>query len=391
MSRPRVALIATAWFRDSHADVLAGPLVRGYPWNGEHQPSRIEIVSAHIEQHGVLGPEGQELDVGLPILAEAGIPQYETPAEALGAGRPGVNVDGVLIIGEHGRYEENEWGQQVYPRRRLFDACISAMIATDTFIPIANDKHLAWNWTDAKAMYDTAASLGVPLLAGSTIPLSWRRPRGTAWPYGAQLDAIVGAAYGPFERYGYHCLEGVQAFAERRAGGETGVAEVHGWAGAEAADGVATIDSALLERAIAAHGVAPDDIGAAIDRIEHVITATHRDGLRSAVVLSPALRSFSVAATGPDHEVDAELHLQPGRPHSHFAFLARAVESLMLERRPPYPVERTLLTGGILDHAMKSAHGAVEPATPHLDVTYEVEADIPATGVPLDPYELADH
>ena len=50
----------------------------------------------------------------------------------------GVNVDGVLIIGEHGDYEDNEWGQKLYPRRRLFDSVLSAMIATDTFVPVFN-------------------------------------------------------------------------------------------------------------------------------------------------------------------------------------------------------------------------------------------------------------
>lgn len=392
MTRPRVALILTTWFRGSHADVLGTPLVEGYPWNGEHQQARIEIVSAHIEQHAVDGPESQDRDVGLPILAQAGIPLYDTPAEALGAGRPGVNVDGVIIVGEHGQYEENEFGQQLYPRRRFFDACVAAMIATDTFVPIINDKHLAWNFTDAKAMYDTAERLGIPLLAGSSIPLAWRRPQGTEWPYEAELTSVVGASYGPFERYGFHALEGIQAFAERRAGGETGVAEVRGWSGDNVGTGVDTLDEALLTRAILAHGVPEDRIGAVIDGIHAVVSCTHRDGLRTGMMLSTELKSFSVAATGPDHDVDCEIHLQPGSPHGHFQFLARAAESLVIDGRPPYPgATRSLLTGGILDHAMRSARGAVEPETPHLDIAYRVDPDIPATGVPLAPYERADH
>ncbi|MFW6600300.1 hypothetical protein ACQBAU_09815 [Propionibacteriaceae bacterium Y2011] len=393
MTRPRVALIITAWFRGSHADVLATDLVQGYEWNGEFGPARVEVVSAYLEQSGTVGPEGQRPDVGLEILADGGVPLYPTPAEALGCGAPGVNVDGIVIIGEHGIYEENEYGQQVYPRRRFFDACVSAMIAADRFVPIFNDKHLAWNWTDAKAMYDTARRLGVPLLAGSSIPVAWRKPQGTEWPMGAPMTEIVCATYGPFERYGFHGLEGAQAFAERRAGGETGVVEVRGYEGDRVAEGLATIDPDLLRRAVAETPLrdGEGDVDEAIAKIKYVITAVHRDGLKSATVISEGLQGFGIAATGPEHEVDCELHLQ-GNPHSHFRFLGRAAEQMIIDGVPPYPgAERTLLTGGILDHAMRNAKGAVEPGTPHLDVSYSVPGHIADTGAHLPPYEHADN
>lgn len=391
MSRPRIALILTAWFRDSHADVLATDLVRGYEWNGTVGPARVEVVAAYIEQPGVVGPQGQQPDVGLPILAEAGVPLYPTPAEALGCGAPGVNVDGVVIIGEHGRYEENEYGQQLYPRRRFFDDCLSAMIAANRFVPIMNDKHLAWNFADARAMYDNARRLGVPLLAGSSIPVAWRRPRGVEWPMGAPMDQIVCATYGPFERYGFHGLEGIQAFAERRAGGESGVVQVRGYAGERVAEGLATVDPDLLRRAVAAHPIAADAVDEAIAAVRYVITATHRDGLRSATVISTGLRGFGIAAHGPGVDVDAEIHLQ-GAPHSHFRFLARAAEQLIIDGTPPYPgAERTLLTGGILDHAMRQARAAVDPATPHLDVAYTVPAHIHDTGAYLPTYQHRDN
>ena len=43
-------------------------------------------------------------------------------------------------------------------------------------MPIFNDKHLSWKWAWAKEMYDTAREIGAPLMAGSSLPVTWRTP-----------------------------------------------------------------------------------------------------------------------------------------------------------------------------------------------------------------------
>ena len=45
-------------------------------------------------------------------------------------------------------------------------------------------------------------------------------------PRGAKLKQIVATAYHPLDAYGFHALEAVQALAERRQGGETGIKRV---------------------------------------------------------------------------------------------------------------------------------------------------------------------
>ena len=75
-------------------------------------------------------------------------------------------------------------------------------------------------------MWDRAAELSIPLMAGSCLPLAWRRPwlehpkeqevisEALAVGYGRGGD--VGTKGGSFEAYGFHTLETLQCMVERR-------------------------------------------------------------------------------------------------------------------------------------------------------------------------------
>src|SRR6185436_9359399 len=96
--------------------------------------------------------------------------------DALTLGTGALAVDGVLLIGEHGNYPDNALGQREYPRKRFFDEAVAVMRRSNRFVPIFNDKHLSYRWDWAKEMYDVARSCGIPLMAGSSVPLGQRRP-----------------------------------------------------------------------------------------------------------------------------------------------------------------------------------------------------------------------
>lgn len=370
----RVAVLATTWFVNSHADVLIGPLLDGYEVDGQRQHG-LEVASLYVEQLGVSGEYSEPRpDIGLAAAQEHSVPWYATVAEALGCGRPGINVDGVLIIAEHGDYEKNEYGQKLYPRRRLFDAVVATMVSASRFIPVYIDKHLAWSHVDAMAMYSTARRLGIPVLAGSTLPLAWREPAGAEWPLGTPMSEMVVLGSGDVEDYGFHMLELGQTFAERRAAAETGVRQVRALSGrfARQAYEEGAFNSGLLDECISALPSDRSQQAKVLGGLEEMFLVEYMDGLRLTVVNCSGHEEWVVCCDGGGHRLVARAVLGGPPDFSHFILMLKQIEDLVSNGRAPTPLERTLLTTGVLDAAMRSrSRAGAEVDTPYLSVCYE--------------------
>ena len=103
-------------------------------------------------------------------------PSSKSIADALTLGGGKLAVDGVLLVAEQGDYPVNDRGQKLYPRRRFFEEVVKVFRAVQHSVPVFMDKHLSFSWDDAKWMYDQSRELGFPLMAGSSIPVTYRRP-----------------------------------------------------------------------------------------------------------------------------------------------------------------------------------------------------------------------
>jgi hypothetical protein len=368
----RIAAVVTEYRENSHADVIVTKFLEGCRVLDTDFRPQVKIASLYLDQI----PAN---DMGRAIAAKHGVPIHETIAGALTLGTDKLAVDGVLLIGEHGRYPYNELGQHLYPRKRFFDEAAAVMRRAGRAVPVFNDKHLSWSWAEAKSMYDTARELRVPFMAGSSSPVSWRKGDADL-PAGAELTEAVMVGYGGVESYGFHTLEGLQCMAERRRGGETGVQSVRCLTG----DAVWQAGDAgewsweLLRRALARSekpAVAGADPPAIRTRTKDpdAFVIEYADGLRAtALMLYGLVDEFLFAGRTRAGGVTSTLFwLQDGKPFGHFARLSQAIEKMFLTGRPTYPVERTLLTTGILDAAMQSRHRKSERLpTPHLAIRY---------------------
>src|SRR5438093_313714 len=192
--------------------------MKGVPTDEDLRAPRVELASLYMNQIDAR-------DIGQSLAWRHNVPIFQSIRAALTLGGSELAVDGVLLIGEHGDYPMDEQGRHMYPRRYLFEQVAGVFASSGRSVPVFNDKHLSYNWADARWMYDRARELKVPLLAGSTLPLCWRRPF-LEYELDTPIQEAVAIGYGGVESYGFHALETLQCMVERRWGGEVGVEAV---------------------------------------------------------------------------------------------------------------------------------------------------------------------
>lgn len=371
----RVAAVVTTYFPNSHAGVIATKFMRGFPTDDGLIAPRTTLASLYIDQL-------HDRDIGLQLAREHDIPVYESIRGALTLGGDRLAVDAVLIIGEHGDYPVTAHGQEMVPRRYLFEQVCGVIEESAGAIPIFSDKHLAYRWEDAEWMYRRAAELGVPLWAASAVPLAWRSPQ---WehPLDEPLDEAIAIAFHMPERYGFHGFEALQCQVERRRGGETGVASVQTLAGQSVWDagraGAWSWD--LADAALAAVADGPPALDP--DQVEDplVYLVRYRDGTRGAVLMlgdSGYVSTFSYAERCGALKTALAYDMEKGPAHAIFGYLGLNIEDFFLSGRPPTPLERTYLTTGMLEAAMISrADGSAAVKTPHLGIAYSARGNTP--------------
>ena len=384
--RPRlpVAAVVTVYHVNAHADVIIGKILEGWQQDGGPGPD-LQLVSLYTDQV-------PSKDISRDLAKKHGFPIFNTVEDAITLGSNEVAVAGVLSIGEHGVYPYTaDTHQEMFPRRRFFDEIIATFRKYNKSVPVFSDKHLAYAWADAKHMYDTARSLDLPFMAGSSVPTTWRIPP-LELPIGSEeITEVMMHGYGPLEAYGFHALEAMQCMVERRKGGETGVASVQAVQG----DAIWQAEkdgrwSRELLNAIIGTGSATQRPELDPTAIFYLIE--YRDGLKAAVAMKTGLNKpylISVRVRGRNEPVVTNFALQQGKPYGHFAHQVRAIEHMIHTGEPAYPVERTLLTTGVLDSVMHSlAQDNKLLETPHLAVAYQ-PVDWPfAKGVPPPPREM---
>jgi hypothetical protein len=367
----RVAAVNSIFRLRSHAYHIVGRMVHGFQKDGLHHQPELEVVRMYNDQQ----PAD---DLGPSFCRRHGIELVKTVAEAVG-GSAGLDVDAVALIIEHGDYPVNEFGQILYPRFERFQEIASVFRKSGRGVPVFCDKHLSYDHQKAARMVVTAKELKFGLMAGSSLPVTWRVPQ-IELPLNTPLEeAVVAFGYdrSHAEIYLFHALECLQCMLERRRGGETGVKSVVCLQGDDVWKGCdeGRISWPLVVEAI---GRSPSaNVGPIRENVLKplAILVEYADGTRGAVLnLIEAVSDFCFAARVKDRPEPVsfyfDLPLPPGARF--FDPLTWHIEQFFHQGKPNYPVERTLITSTVLDLALHSLRDQSRPVkSPALAIRYE--------------------
>lgn len=377
-TKRKVGAVITMYVDDrlkSHAAVICGRFFNAYYPDNQRTEPRHQIVSMYVDQF----PPN---DVSRGLSEKYGFKIVPSIADSLTLGTGKLAVDAVLLVGEHGDYPRNEKGQKLYPRYRLFKEVVEVFRSSGKVVPVFCDKHLSYSWTEAKQMYDWSREMKFPLMAGSSIPVTVRRPE-IDIPLGTTFEHAVSVGMGDIDAYGFHTLEALQCLVERRGRGETGIASVEfiegdavwKWRDSDAGRwSVPLLDAALKTNPKTQAGRMEDNVKNPV-----LFLLEYRDGLRTASYLLQGHATnflFAGKVKGRESPVACNFGFtEPdARPLAHFDGLVYCIEQMFATGKPMYPVERTLLTTGALSLLFES-RGKGRLSTPMLNVAYRPPKD----------------
>jgi len=382
----KVAALCSNYHYLSHSYHIVGRFLDGFPlYDAQdtlHKPSdNFEISSIYIEQIPT------ETDLGIGIAKRHGIPIFDTIEKTLCQGGSSLAVDAVLLIAEHGKYPINEKYQTLYPRHDYFRQVVDVFRKSKRGVPVFNDKHLSYDRKKAAEMVAWGQELKFPLMAGSSLPITWRHPE-IEIPLGSKIKDVVVLSRGEIEIFGFHALETLQAFVERRnlGGKPQGVKAVtcllgnDVWKAAESGRWSMSLLQNAARQSHSRNVGSPQQCCAEFSpppnrptflKVPIYFEVEYTDGFIGKVVIANGYvddTSIAMEIDGnPPKVVSTNVYLPAPPGANFFNPLVLRIEDFFQSGKSPYPVERTLLTGGILDALLESRlQGGKRLETPDL-------------------------
>lgn len=435
----RLAILGSDYRLGSHLQTIADRFMVGYPHEGDWHMPNVQVVSLYVDQRvrqaearisefqrsmsstepgrrfpfpkeqaaqrAAAGGQGArarnqrggEESASAGDLSHARAQQFgfrlcRNIPEALRCGGDKIAVDAVLAIVEQDSelpYPSNDRGQILLPRYDFFQQCAQVFEEEKHAVPYFNHKQLSFSFPEAQNMVKTAQRLKFPLLAGSSMPVTWRLPD-VDIPLGAHVQEAVMVGVGGFDGMDFDALEAMQCMLERRKGGETGVKAVQllegddVWAAGKAGRWSHELMSSALSRSDTPLGLTvldgrTQDL-AAPGVLQQLVAnpaaycIEYTDGTRATLLmLNGAIRDFNISARVTGHGlVSTQFFMTPEPNETYSACLAAKIDQMYQTRTAPYSVQRTLLTTGILEACLSSRHKLNQRLeTPHLTVSYQ--------------------
>ena len=191
-------------------------------------------------------------------------------------------------------------------------------------------------------MYDWSRELHFPLMAGSSVSVTFRRPE-LDYPLGVEFEDALMVGNGWVTDGGiFHDLEVLQCFVERRKGGESGVRSVQHiqgdavWRAAEQGRWSRELMHAALSRAERLGPGRPEDVKQPV-----ACLLEYNDGFRAAVVALGGLVNeyFAAFRVKGRPAIDSTLCYVPPENSNNFSMLVHGIVQM-------FETGKSALSGG---------------------------------------------
>ena len=258
-------------------------------------------------------------------------------------------------------------------------------------VPVFNDKHLSWKWEWAKEMVDLSREAEVPvpgrLVASGHLAdalarhavwgrsrrcSAWRwavwiattftrSRRSSAWPSGARRRNRR------CRRQGSARCIGLEGDGCRRLGSR--------WLGTSLFEACLWRSHTLAQPRLSATATRLSPRCANGSRTRSLTGSNTLDGTKATMLLLNGLVgdfTFAAKLRGQSEPLSTLFHLPPNPNVVYSAELMSKAEEMFMTGKPPYPIERTLLTTGMVEACVRSlGTGQNRIETPHLAIRYE--------------------
>jgi hypothetical protein len=362
--RKRIACLSSTYHVRSHSDNFITRFLEGYWIHEKFYEPPFEVASLWLDQ---VHPG----DIGHRLSAAYNFPVTKDIAGALTLGTGKLAVDGVVLVCEHGNFPHNDRNQQLYPRFEYFEQVVNVFKQSGRTCPVFVDKHLSYDWKKAHQMYRWSQELKFPLMAGSSVPVTFRRPEYDP-PLGLEMESALAIGGGWVADGGiFHIFETLQAFVERRKGGEVGIRSVQLLKNEEVwkAEKQGLWRRDLLDAALARQqkpsDKRPEDGTAVLGLIEY------RDGFKAATLALSSVSEYIAAVKPKGAPPQATLCYIPIENSNNFSNLVHGITQMIATGKPAVDVRRTLLVSGALASLMESGfQNGRRLETPELNISY---------------------
>ena len=359
----RVAFIIDSWHQNSHPDVIGRRFLEGYKVADRSYTSPVTVASVFTD-------DPRPTDQTRALAAKHHFRIAGSIAEALledpRAPRPRLAVDGILVATRENP-QRNGMASSPTPRLQTMREIYRILDQAGATVPIFIDKMLSANWADSQTIVAEAARRQIPLMAGSVLPHTpLDRP-----VRAGRVEVAVAITAGPYWAWAHHTAEFLQGFMEQRAAREAGITSIR-----EAGASFGTLPDRdrwggrLFDALLPTARTRATGGGRAESSI---LLIQYADGARAVLALLPRAFEEGELLLGAQY-VDGSTAMGglvlKGEPFDHFGYLVHALVEFYTTGKAPVPVERALLTTGVVLLGQQAREGGGVLATPSLAVQY---------------------